>query len=316
MANTKHLLLVSTREDDFEFGNALCKELDRELLLVSTQAEAKKVFSEQPSSLILIDAEDPVQFEKLVKGISHTIPRSRMAAITDKPLQNYPALFENPVFAHHVVRRYSPAAAQVFSKVLTASITPKATGLERFFPNPSATLVQKIQLGLSTHKKPAVEAVRNFLIKMGTAERLATQIARACDELLMNAIFDAPVLKDGTRYRRDGDRSKAFEIEGGVTIAFAEAETYAAISISDNHGSLNREQIMFSLQKDYQQKAYPVRNSVASPALGVHSIVKSGLSLLFFARPKLNTEVILFFPKVSNYREFQKSFSFFGIIGI
>ena len=237
-----------------------------------------------------------------------------MAAITDKPLQNYPVLFENPVFAHHIVRRYGPTAAEVFARVLTAAITPKATGLERFFPNPSATFVQKIQLGMSTHKKPAVEAVRNFLIKLGTTERLATQIARACDELLMNAIFDAPVLKDGSRYRREGDRSKPFEIEGGVTLSFAEAKNYAAISISDNHGSLNREQIMFSLQKDYQQKAYPVRNAVASPALGIHSIVKSGLSLVFFARPKLNTEVILFFPKVSNYREFQKSFSFFGVI--
>jgi hypothetical protein len=316
MANTKYLLLLSTRDDDYAFGRSLSKELDRELVLVATHVEAKKMFQEEPSSLILIDAEDAAQFEKLVKGLSHSIPRSRMAVITDKPLQNYPALFENPVFAHHVVRRYDDTAVQIFSRILAASSNLKSVGLERFFPNPSAVLVQKIQLGLSSHKKPAVEAVRNFLIKLGTAERLATQIARACDELLMNAIFDAPVLKDGTRYRRDHDRNKSFEIEGGVTLAFAEAKNYAAISISDNHGSLNREQIMFSLQKDYQQKAYPVRNTGASPALGIHSIVKSGLTLVFFARPKLNTEVILFFPKVSNYREFQKSFSFFGVIGI
>ena len=74
MANTKYLLLVSTREDDFEFGKALCKELERELLLVSTQAEAKKVFLEQPSSLILIDAEDPEQFQETVKGQSFHSP--------------------------------------------------------------------------------------------------------------------------------------------------------------------------------------------------------------------------------------------------
>jgi len=162
MANTKHLLLVSTREDDFEFGNALCKELDRELLLVSTQAEAKKVFSEQPSSLILIDAEDPVQFEKLVKGISHTIPRSRMAAITDKPLQNYPALFENPVFAHHVVRRYSPTAAQVFSKVLTASITPKA-----FFRTLRRPWFKRFSSASPLTKNPPSKQCETFSLKWG-----------------------------------------------------------------------------------------------------------------------------------------------------
>jgi hypothetical protein len=316
MANTKYLLLMSSRDDDYAFGRSVSKELERELVFVSTQAEAKKMFSEYPNSAILIDAEDGAQFESLAKGLSRSIPRSRMAVITDKPLQNYPALFENPIYGHHVVRRYNDTTSQLFSRILAASMTPKVTGLERLFPNPSAVLVQKIQLGLSSHKKPAVEAVRNFLIKLGTTERLATQIARACDELLMNAIFDAPVLKDGTRYRRDSDRTKPFEIEGGVTLAFAEAKDYAAISVSDNFGSLEREQILFSLQKDYQQKAYPVRNTGASPALGIHSIVKSGLTLVFFARPKLNTEVILFFPKVSNYREFQKSFSFFGIIGI
>jgi hypothetical protein len=148
-------------------------------------------------------------------------------------------------------------------------------------------------------------------------ERMATKIAQAADELLLNAIFDAPVQKDGTRYRQIGSRDMDFVIDGGgITVSFAEGDHYAAISVTDNFGSLAKEEIMFALKKDFQDRAYVIRPGSGGAGLGLNSIVQSGLSVILLTRPQLRTEAVILFPKARTYKEFKSSFSFFGVIGV
>jgi hypothetical protein len=310
------LLVLSNRTEDVIFADELARELKRERITLTDGKAIESLLVDEPQSLVICEADDPKQFAKIAKAIYGRIPRYRVFIVTDKPLNDYPDLFTHAVFGHHVLRRFQSPADQVIGQIMQATLATRAT-IEQFFPSRPAPKVQRIELQRSSQKSAAVKAVQNFLIKMGIIERMATKIAQASDELLLNAIFDAPVQEDGTRYRRTGSRETDIPIDGGgITLSFAEGDHYAAISVTDNFGSLAKEEIMFALKRDFQERAYIVRPGSGGGGLGLNSIVQSGLSVILVTRPKLRTEAIIFFPKAKTYKDFKSSFSFFGVIGI
>jgi hypothetical protein len=311
------LLVISSRTEDVLFAEELSREIKHDRVVTSDIKAIEALLVDEPQSFVFCEADDPKQFAKIAKAIAGRIPRYRVFIVTDNPLNEYPDLFTHAVFGHHIVRRFNPPADQVIGQIMQATLAARTAGIEQFFPSRPAPKVQKIEITKSSQKTAAVKAVQNFLIKMGIIERMATKIAQASDELLLNAIFDAPVQKDGTRYRRNGSRDTDFVIDGGgITLSFAEGDHYAAISVTDNFGSLAKEEIMFALKKDFQDRAYIVRPGSGGGGLGLNSIVQSGLSVILLTRPQLRTEAIILFPKARTYKEFKSSFSFFGVIGV
>jgi hypothetical protein len=311
------LIVISSRAEDVLFAEELGREIKHERVVLSDVKAIEALLVEEPQSLVFCDAEDPKQFAKIAKAIYGRIPRYRVFIVTDKPLNDYPDLFTHAVFGHHMLRRYNSPADQVIGQIMQATLTTRTATIEKFFPLRPAPKVQRIELQRSSQKSAAVKAVQNFLIKMGVIERMSAKIAQAADELLLNAIFDAPVQEDGTRYRRTGSRDIDIPIDGGgITLSFAEGDHYAAVSVTDNFGSLAKEEIMFALKRDFQERAYIVRPGSGGGGLGLNSIVQSGLSVILLTRPKLRTEAIVFFPKAKTYKDFKSSFSFFGVIGI
>lgn len=311
------LLVISNRPEDVLFAEELSREIKHDRVVTSDIKAIEALLVDEPQSIVFCEADDPKQFAKVAKAIYGRIPRYRVFIVTDKPLNEYPDLFTHAVFGHHMLRRFNSPADQVIGQIMLTTLATRTASIERFFPARPAPKVQKIELTKSSQKSAAVKAVQNFLIKMGIIERMATKIAQASDELLLNAIFDAPVQEDGTRYRRTGSRDIDFVIDGGgITLSFAEGDHYAAISVTDNFGSLAKEEIMFALKKDFQDRAYIVRPGSGGGGLGLNSIVQSGLSVILLTRPKLRTEAIIIFPKSKTYKDFKSSFSFFGVIGI
>ena len=310
------LLVISSNPKDHIFAQELGREIEREIQVTNSAASIEQTLIDEPQTIVLLEADDLAVFRQHAKMIYGRVSRSRVFIVTNNPLNEYPGLFEVQIFGHHLRRRFSPPAARVIGKIMLASVSPNPFGIERYFSPDDDVRVQKIDLNLSSKKTPAVEAVRNFLSKTGTADRLASKVAQAADELLMNAIYDAPVLKDGTHYRHGVSRQSSFDIDGGVTLSFAEAETYAAISVMDAFGSVDREKIMFCLKKDYREANYIVRPSAQGVGLGLSSIILSDLSIQIITRPKMKTEAVLFFPKVSKFKDIRTSFNFFGVIGL
>jgi anti-sigma regulatory factor (Ser/Thr protein kinase) len=53
--------------------------------------------------------------------------------------------------------------------------------------------IQLVKITNSNQKNDAVDAIRGLLVSAKFQNRMATVIASAVDELLMNACFDAPI---------------------------------------------------------------------------------------------------------------------------
>src|SRR5690606_20434015 len=113
--------------------------------------------------------------------------------------------------------------------------------------------VQLVKLQLSTQKQDAVEAIKNYLIAAKFQSRMATVIANAVDELLMNAIFDAPVDDLGRPTHATTSRATQIQLEGphAVEMQVGFDGKYVGITAIDMFGSLDKAKLLTHISKIY-----------------------------------------------------------------
>lgn len=310
-----NLVLVSTQPEDIAFADFLAFANNWKPYRLSAVGEARSLLPRLAPNAVLFDADMlTAQIEELSAALLTSVAPSRVVVISNQALNTYPALFTFPAFGHHWFRRFDPTSSAIFAKLLAAMCESHPFGIQRFFPEKHSR--QRIVLKRSGHKNPAVEALQKHLMRQGISGRLSALVSQALDELIMNAIFDAPVLPNGTPLRRGTERSLDFELieREHVEIELVTANDYAAVSVSDQFGSLRREKLFEFLKRDFHGKDY-VPDSSKGAGLGLLGTLQSGLSLLMVSQPKVRTEATLFFHKTENYKAFREGFRFFGVVG-
>lgn len=308
------ILAITDRGVDVQLAQHVAGQMKLRTSTLNRPAAIQEFLLEHPQTVAFWDTENYRESAAIAKVLYGRIPPHRLFAVTDGALNQYPHLFDFPIFGHHLQRRFMSPAPDLYTRLVVASLTPAPFGIGRYFPKGTPT--QKITLRRSSHKQAAVEALNNFLSKRGVASRLAQLAAQASDELVMNAIFDAPVDAEGYSFRKDIDRSSDFELkpEMGVDIEIACAEEYTGICVADTYGSFKRSLLLSLLRKDYQERAYIVKAEEKGAGLGVHGLIQAGLSILFVCKPGNRTEVTVFFPNSRNYKEFRSGPRFLSLM--
>src|SRR5690606_17614161 len=125
-------------------------------------------------------------------------------------------------------------------------------------------------------------------------------------ELVMNCIFDAPVDDKGVQFKKHLDRSQNLVLSSheAVEIQIAFSDQYFGICVADQFGTLKKETVLRFIRQDFKNSEFKMEGEKKG-GLGLNGIIQSGLSLLFICRPKVRTEVMLFFPRVKNFRDFR-----------
>lgn len=309
-----HILVLSERPEDLTLGQKVAQLRGMAFHALKTPGELRAALIDYPQCLVFWDAEAPQQAEALAPVLMQALSLRRVFAITDGSINQYPHLQREPAFAHHLWRRFDDPAALVYSRLAQAGLEQIPFGVSRYFPENSPG--QKIRIERSGHKTAAVEAIQSFLTKQQINTRLAALVAQAADELLMNAIFDAPVDASGNRYRRATVRDSDYDLPGKeqVEVEVAWCDEYSAFSVSDQFGSLKKSTVLGFLGHDYQAESYSVHRQDPGAGLGLYGIVQSGISLLFVSKPGIRTEVMLFFGRGQSYSQFRSGMRFTSII--
>jgi anti-sigma regulatory factor (Ser/Thr protein kinase) len=173
-----------------------------------------------------------------------------------------------------------------------------------------ANAIQTIRLTDSTQKSFAANAIATQLREFQCNERIARTVAGAIDELLMNAIFDAPVDSRGQRLYDQTPRSKRIEISD-VELQVAVDDNLIAISVVDSNGSLNRDTALDHIAKIFDSRFYKIRGpDYQGSGLGLSLVMKSGGSLAFVTKPGVRTEVTVFFRPTEKFKDFKNPFQF------
>ncbi|MGE0614782.1 MAG: hypothetical protein AB7P04_04010 [Bacteriovoracia bacterium] len=313
------LLVVSDNAGDLEFAKAAAETSGLEVQKEANPERAAEIIRDENVRVIFVDCADEATFFKFEAAIrdkvglfSDKINANSMHYLSSQDLQNIQGIFQSPIFGHYIFRNFGdpPTAGRRYGQILKATLLDRSFGLQHFFPE--ATKVQRVVFEHSLKKQEGVEAVKNYLLAANFKTRMATVIANAVDELLMNAMYDAPVDAMGKALYVATPRNTPIDLKDkhAVEMHVAFDKDYVAVTAVDHFGSLDKVKLFSHMSKRYIEEEYKVKTSVAGAGIGLATVFRSGGSFCFASEAGVKTEVTVFFKRTDNFREFKDQFRF------
>ncbi len=146
----------------------------------------------------------------------------------------------------------------------------------------------------ASERSGAVDELAQDVHAAGFGPRVAAAASLIADELLSNALYNAPVDAAGTHIRSDEPRTGARPLTGrdGVSMRYACDARYFAIEVTDGYGSLDRQTILRCVAKAAGRTAEKVSMRTRGAGIGLASVYGTCNHLVFNLQPGVRTEVI------------------------
>jgi hypothetical protein len=316
------LLLISQRPEDLAFATAVAKAAGLQIIVAKDVPEGIKVISGEAPKATFVDAADETAYRRFEDGVhesvglfSEAINPNSLHYISDLTIDSVPYLTHSPLLGHLILRRYHDVAesADHYGRIVKASLLPKAFGLQTLMK--PGTKIQTLKLVSSDQKQSAVDAAKNYIIAAKFQSRIASLIANAIDEILMNAIFDAAIDEFGKQLYISTPRSAVMKLAGKseVEMQVGFDGTYVGITAIDHFGSLDKAKLLAHVTKVYTEEEYRIKTSQAGAGIGLATVYRTGGSFFFSSESRERTEVTVFFRRTDSYRAFRDQFRFFSM---
>lgn len=140
----------------------------------------------------------------------------------------------------------------------------------------------------ASQRAQVVAALADQVRNRGQSARVASMTMLVADELISNAVHNAPVDAAGAHYRADLPRDAELELDARhqVQLRWGCDARYVAIEVTDQFGSLGRETILSSLAKQ------DVREVGGGAGMGIALSYRSSDHLVFNLAPGKRTQII------------------------
>jgi hypothetical protein len=316
----KLLLLFSKLPEDRSFAAEVALTAGLSLKVVGSAAEAAAILDADEPVATFVDVSSRELYQEFEAAIqesiglfSEKINAGAIHFISSLSLDQVEFLVQSPLFGNYVLRNYHDmkVSGARYGRIIRAGLrSEKAFGLENFLAE--GTKIQTVKLVQASQKQGAVEAVRKFLGSANFPARATSVVANAVDEILMNAIFDAPVDHTGRQLHGSLARTTELKLEdkSSVEMQVGFDGHLVGITAIDHFGSLDKQRLLSHLAKIYSTEEYKVRTAVAGAGIGLASVFKSGGSFFFASESHLRTEVTVFFERTENFKDFKDQFRF------
>lgn len=319
------LALFSRREIDQLLVERIGKALGARVVLLNGVHDFGGLLPHDGATLFFFDldlathsSELGTTTEELLREYFLRIPPSHLVAISNDTVSNYGmlhALLHNVrfYFHHNIIRSQGNLTSDALIQMFMASYSRFSGSIESFFID-SKPKISKIKIAKTTQRGQVTQAVSDLLEEMNFPPRLASRVSQSSDELLMNAIFDAPRASSGRSLRRHMDRKADLLLNLGEKIEFEMGwdSKMILIRVSDSYGSMEIDVALKYIYQDYRRKNYQAGSPGPSAGLGLYGIVDSGFSFCAFVAPGQTTETILIVPRLRSAKDLKSSFRFFG----
>ncbi len=180
-------------------------------------------------------------------------------------------------------------------------------GLEKYLS--WGVKVGEITVRTYEDKRESMAEVCSYAKDVGARRPVVAKIESVVDELLMNALYDAPAsrLVRGTTPpgapRADDDVTRELPPEPKALLRWACDGRYFAVSVEDAFGALAKESILEHLARARQERGRPLASSPgeepqsggAGAGLGLYFILSSVTRFIANVSPGKRTEVICLF---------------------
>ncbi|MCB0351115.1 MAG: hypothetical protein KDD38_08015, partial [Bdellovibrionales bacterium] len=186
---------------------------------------------------------------------------------------------------------------------VTKLCSPNIFGLEKYLN--VGIDVKELKIEKSSERKMLSEQMVAHLSGLGVRRSVLDSVAQVLEELLMNAIYDAPTDVQGLPVYNKLPRTTPVNLkpaEQGL-LRFATDGTLLAVSVQDPFGSLTASIILKYLDSCYGGREGTMQSDKGGAGRGLHQIIESSTFVVFNVQPKKQTEVIAFFDVVPGKKE-------------
>ena len=167
--------------------------------------------------------------------------------------------------------------------------------------------IHEIDVRSYDQKRTALLDIANHARVVGARRQLIARIESVTDELLMNALYDAPAISKGKsrRTRIDEASEEHPSEEESALLRYACDGRYFAVSVQDNYGELHKEAIIDHLSRARAERGRPnmAVSESGGAGLGLYFILSSVTRFVANIDPGERTEVVCLFDLRQSGRE-------------
>jgi hypothetical protein len=177
-------------------------------------------------------------------------------------------------------------------KLLTGDIF----GIEKYLP--AGTPVHYARLRDFEGRGRAIDTVLSYAEESKMRRQVRTAIGAVCEELLMNALYDAPVDDAGRQIFADVDPHARRDTRSPrpVSIRYAATESHFAVAVRDRFGRLAKNTILAYIEKCISSPNQIDRKTYGA-GLGLYLVANAAASYVVNVAYGIATEVVCTFDR-------------------
>jgi len=159
------------------------------------------------------------------------------------------------------------------------------------------------------------EDMVTHLKKSGIRTSILDRVYLVAEEMLMNAIYDAPTDANGQALYNHLSRKTEVHLEKSQesTLKYAFDGSMIAMSVEDPFGALTKEIIIQYLESCYEGRAGSLNINKGGAGRGLHQIIENSDLTVFNVKRGVKTEVISLFRVEAGPKDHKPSFHYFFV---
>lgn len=223
-----------------------------------------------------------------------------VALVPQRTLGEQMALLQDP-HCNHVITS-DDRGMWLLQVTVQKFVSGDLFGVEKYLP--AGAEVHLTRLRDYQGRQSAIDEVLDFADKAGVRSQVRASIGQVCEELLMNALYDAPVDEDGARLFEHVDLKERLSklSPRPVSIRYALADDQFAISVRDRFGGLGKDVILRFINKCLRQDNQIDRKTYGA-GLGLYLIANAATHYIVNIAPGVATEVVCTFDRTGSRRD-------------
>ncbi len=291
---SKKVLLAETLKKQQILAKMALKGTGVDLDIVSDLEEGKILLSEKDYDILYFDTE----MIELADWAQSHYPHITPVFSTSQDISDYlPLLLEHPFISNTVSKSVDDRTFTMKNILSTVSklVSQDLFGLEKYLS--WGVDVHEREVTGSMMREALVDTMSDDLIDLGIRPFLQNKAVMVAEELLMNAIYDAPTDAQGRALYNHLSRTVPVELpkQSYAKFRYACDGLLLAVSVEDPFGAFARETILEYLQSCYMGQAGSLNQEKGGAGRGIFQIIETADLVVFNVKPKIRTEVIAIF---------------------
>ncbi len=196
----------------------------------------------------------------------------------------------------HVIRE-EPGWETLLTTTLDKLVSGSIFGLERYLPKDTNLHLLRFQ----TYKgrSAAIDKIVRHAKRARFRGSQRQAIAQATEELLMNALYNAPVDEEGQMIFGDVQPKERLSMESPkpVSVRFAATGDLFGIAIRDRYGKFSKDTLVGYIEKCLRQEDDQIDSKVSGAGLGLYFVASRASLFVYNIAEGVATEAIALFER-------------------